>query len=226
MKKPEQSNQPGPTQFARHVEALRARLQSTSHFIQPEELAARTGAQYTANIPGQGQFTLNIWGQRVIFSFPTCIGYAAHSNDPLPNQTQALLLYYFINADGTPPVAKWISFADLPDGRFYNQAFQGYSGAELARAFQNDLEGFITAARSVSGTRLESNLQIPGDAAFCFQALPRITVAVAYWLGDDDFPASAQVLFEATAPHYLPTDVCAILGSTLTRRLIRSKPAI
>jgi len=44
-----------------------------------------------------------------------------------------------------------------------------------------------------------------------------------YWQGDEDFPSTCQVLFDASASHYLPTDAYAILGSTLTRRLIKTK---
>jgi hypothetical protein len=225
MKQPNPTDQPGPTQFTLHVEALRARLQDMSEFNEPEQLAARTGSQYTSNQPGQGQFSLAVWGQRVHLSFPTYIGNSAETSDPLPQTTQALVLYYFITADGTIPEARWISFGDLPDGRFYNQAFQGYTGAELARKFKNDLDDFTSAAASASGRRIGPEPQIPGDITFSFQALPRVSVAAAYWLGDEDFPSSAQILFETTAPHYLPTDVCAYLGSALTRKLIQTKQA-
>jgi hypothetical protein len=43
---------------------------------------------------------------------------------------------------------------------------------------------------------------------------------VVYWLGDEDFPPSARVLFDASAGQHLPTDAFALLGSTLTHRLI------
>jgi len=125
------------------------------------------------------------------------------------------LLYYFSLADGCRLAHTWISFADLPDGRFYNQAFQGYTGKELAQAFQNDLAAFERAAVSLNGERVAL-----GGAAFAFQALPRAPLCAVYWPGDEDFPASAQALFDAAASHYLTTDAYAILGSTLTRRLI------
>jgi hypothetical protein len=51
--------------------------------------------------------------------------------------------------------------------------------------------------------------------------LPRLSILVAYWSGDEDFPTSVQVLFESSTPHYLPTDVCAYLGSSLTRMLLK-----
>jgi hypothetical protein len=131
---------------------------------------------------------------------------------------QALLLYYFNIADGFPIQNRWIAFSDLPDGRFYNQAFQGYTGNELARAFQNDMPAFELAAQSLQGVR-----QPLGSASYLYWALPRVPILVVYWLGDDEFPASAQLLFDASASHYLTTDSFAILGSTITRRLIAAR---
>ncbi len=102
------------------------------------------------------------------------------------------------------------------DGRFYNQAFQGYTGAELQRHFKNDPEALRQAALNASGSLIEDS---PGDFAFYFQALPRFPLLLVIWEGDEDFPPSFQLLFDAAAAHYLPTDACAILGSSLTSRL-------
>jgi len=85
----------------------------------------------------------------------------------------------------------------------------------LARRFGNDLSAFEGAASRLDGMKLGY-----GDAAFAFHVLPRVMLAVVYHLGDEDFPATCQILFDASVSHYLPTDVCAILGSMLTRRLL------
>jgi hypothetical protein len=58
-----------------------------------------------------------------------------------------------------------------------------------------------------------------GDASFAFDALPRVRVAAVYYAGDEDFPASANVLFDESASHYLPTDALAGVGSALVDRL-------
>jgi hypothetical protein len=42
---------------------------------------------------------------------------------------------------------------------------------------------------------------------------------VVTWEGDEDFPSTYQILFDAAVSHHLPTDACAILGSILTHRL-------
>jgi hypothetical protein len=58
------------------------------------------------------------------------------------------------------------------------------------------------------------------DAAFAFQALPRLALAVLVWAGDEEFPAQASVVFDAAAGHYLPAEDLAGLGELLARRLI------
>jgi hypothetical protein len=60
-----------------------------------------------------------------------------------------------------------------------------------------------------------------GDASFLFRTLPRLWMAVVLYLADDEFPANANVLFDATASHYLPTEDLAVLGGLLAGRLIR-----
>ncbi len=129
-----------------------------------------------------------------------------------------MLLYYLLTADGAPLTGKWVSFADLPDGRMYNAAFQGYSGDEIVKQFGLDLEGFKSACSKAGGEPVDV-----GSASFVFQALPKVPLMLTYWLGDEDFPSSCKVLFDEFVSHYLPIDACAILGSTLTGRVIRAK---
>jgi hypothetical protein len=144
------------------------------------------------------------------------IGYNTH-DDQLPNFQQASLLYYLRTADGTPIKNKWVSFADLPDGRMYNAAFQGYSGDEIVKVFGFDLDAFKSACLVAGGKPVDI-----GSASFTFQALPRVPLMLTYWLGDADFPSSCKILFDESACHYLPIDACAILGSMLVRKLSHS----
>lgn len=215
---------PGPIEFqrleqrfAQRLETLRAQLVSA----EPAQVAQSCGAQYkpggTEDAP-QSQISLEFWGHAIRITCPEWIAYPEGGYKPLSAFDQALLLYYLTTADGEPLSQEWISFSDLPDGRFYNQAFQGYTGKELARAFHNDQTAFEAAAQVQGGVRYPL-----GSAAFAFLALPRVPLLAVYWQGDEDFPSTCQVLFDAAASHYLPTDAYAILGSTLTRRLIKTK---
>jgi hypothetical protein len=129
-----------------------------------------------------------------------------------------MLLYYLHTADGIDLADRWIGFRELPDGGFYNQAFQGYSGDLVAQRFNDDLEAFHSAARQIGGFQLTSL----APAAYSFSPLPCIRLALALWPGDEDFPSRAAVLFDAHADHYMTTDGLALLGSGLARRVIRA----
>jgi hypothetical protein len=85
----------------------------------------------------------------------------------------------------------------------------------------NDEGGFAAAAGAIHGRELSTGGQL-GDRAFAFRALPHVSLLVVCWLGDEDFPPSYRLLFDGAAKHHLSTDACAILGSGLTRRLIRA----
>lgn len=129
----------------------------------------------------------------------------------------ALLLYYFDRSDGAPLAGRWVAFGDLPDGRFYVQAFEGYTGSVLAGVFGDDLDGFCRAAQSLGGEAVGL-----GEAAFAYRVLPNLSVLAVCWLGDEDFPTRYQVLFDAAAANHMTTDGCAIVGSSLTRRLVKT----
>jgi len=204
----------GAAQFglAARVESLRQALEQ----VPPELLAERTGTRYQPLGLGRGEFHLGLFDAAVLVTYPGLEGIDS-SDDSLPLPTQAVLAYYFHTSDGTSLTGEWVSFADLPDGRTYNQAFQGYSGDVLVKVFGRDLNAFRAACEKCGG--MEAYL---GDASFLFYALPRMPLQITFWCGDEEFSSNCKILFDRAAPHYLPTDVCAIVGSMLTRCLVRA----
>lgn len=178
-------------------------------------VAALTGAEPH----GPSSLYLRFWDDEWLVSFPDA---AIHGliGQPCAPQTEVMLLYYLTHADGTTPAGRWIAFHELPSGMFYAQAFQGYSGNRLAGFFVNDIERFEGAAIDRGGERVDI-----GDAAFIFWPLPRVALVAQYWRGDDEFAPRANILFDASASHYLTTDGLAVLGSQLVSRIIKSPRA-
>jgi len=202
------------SRFSQRIDELCVALVTADPYI----LAAKSGINYTPIDKDTGELQLFIWNRHITINYPSFKAHDHKTGQELSLVDHAMLLYYLNHADGTPVEGRWISFSELPNGRFYNQAFQGYTGQVLARSFGNDPASFEFAAHNLAGVR-QFGL---GDLAYTFQALPRVSLLLVFWKGDEDFPASFQVLFDASASHYLPTDAYAILGSTLTRRLIKS----
>ena len=205
-----------PNQLARRVEEIKASLGA----LNPVFLADRIGASYTPGDENEGVFSMSYWGRDISLTYPDFTCKYMDNEEELGLMDQAMLAYYLATSDGTPLTGRWIAFSELPDGTFYTQAFQGYTGGELAKLFGNDIVGFTEAAASVRGSMPVSR-ESPGDAAQAYQVLPFVKLLVACWQGDEDFPSSYRVLFDAAAGRHLTTDAYAILGSMLTRRIIR-----
>lgn len=186
----------------------------------PERLAARTGSSYTPAGGSYGEFRLQVWGRDALIAFPDVATTWLDTAERVDPFSAALLAYYFETSDGAAEAGSRIAFSELRDGTFYAQAFQGYTGNELAKTFRSDANSFVDAAGALGG--LPEPL---GDRAFSFRVLPLVSAAVVCWLGDEDFGSSYRVLFDAAVGHHLPTDVCAVVGSELTRRLIAAHQA-
>lgn len=101
---------------------------------EPRDLASYTATLFDDAGEGSGEFRFPLWGREVILTYPALQVMDAHSKKDLSVFDQTMVLYYFSTCDGTPMAASWIAFSELPDGRFYNQAFQGYTGREVAKA--------------------------------------------------------------------------------------------
>jgi hypothetical protein len=184
----------------------------------PESLARRTGAIYTPINHASGEFRLTYWSRDVSIKFPEFSGVYVDSGTRLNTFDLTMLAYYFEVCDGQPMSGQWIAFNQIPGGLFYAQAFQGYSGDTLAKAFGNNAEAFQQANERLGGRR-----EFFGNLAYSYQVLPRVPIMVVCWLGDEDFPPSYRMLFDANAHHHLVTDAYAILGSQLTRNIIKNK---
>jgi hypothetical protein len=194
-------------------------LRSALRVLDPKRVAARSGASYLELGPDRGELHVPFWGNVCVLSFPESMGY--DHDEHLSDFHQTLLLYYLVTADGASLTGKWVSLAGLPNGLLYNASFQGYTGAEIVKAFGSNLEAFKTACIKTGGIQADV-----GSASFVFQALPRVPVMLTFWLGDEDFASACNVLFDESASHYLPVDGCAILGSMLTQQVIRFQNAL
>jgi hypothetical protein len=156
----------------------------------PDQLAEQSGAYYLELGQGRGEFHLALLGTPIVVTYPDFHAFTINTDAHLPAFKHALVLYYFLHSDGTPPSGKRISFSDLPGGRIYSDAFQGYTGNELAKVFKMSIDQFCVACEKAGGSP-----NAFGDAAFYFRALPRMDLLVVYYLGDDDFSLNMQIAF-------------------------------
>lgn len=178
---------------------------------------ARCAAQAGCGLSPDG-VTVPFFGRPHLVTHPG--GDVSAGGAPAHVAVSILLLHYLLRADGTLPAGEWLAFRDLPDGMFYAASFAQRAEAPLAQAFGAGSGSGDGLARLRAAAALAGGLPLElADAAFAFQALPRLALAVLVWDGDEEFPAQGSVVFDAAAGHYLPAEDLAGLGGLLARRL-------
>ncbi len=185
--------------------------------LDPYMAALRAACDFRPGAQG-GQFELRYFGHAYVVQFPSIAVLDTAGNEP-DVTTRLVLLHYLIRADGAALADRWSAYRELPDGRVYDLAFQRRASLRLARVYGTDAQAFGVASRTLGGERLTF-----GDASYLFRVLPRVPMAVVLYLGDEEFGPAVNVLFDASAGHYLPAEDLAVLGSVLAGRLIKARP--
>jgi len=133
---------------------------------------------------------------------------------PLTITEEIMILHYLATADGTPLANRWISFKELPGGNIYTEPFTNRAIKPLVKFFGPEPTNLIQAAAQFQGTPLQL-----GDVGIMVSVLPMVPVALVLWEGDEEFPATGNILFDASAEHYLPTEDFAVLSGMLVNKL-------
>jgi hypothetical protein len=188
------------------LDRLRKRLAEHSF----DELIRRSGARRLDDL----RIGLRCVGRDYIVGYPDGIvldadGVAAEVS------TAILLLLYLLEATGRDLEGEWVSFEQLPGGAGYMGSFRGRVIGPVLRVFGSDPAALAKAAEALDGEPLAL-----GDVAVRLPALPRVPMAYVLWGGDDEFAASATVVFDASVEGYLDAEAATVLAELATRRLV------
>ncbi len=193
--------------------SARTRLWQALAALEPAEVGRRTLAE-----AGPGGYSLGFLDRRYRVE-PEAGRIGGPQADPLLEDAdfELLVLTYLTQAADTPAEGTWISEKDLPGGSQFFRGPHGLPLQPLLARFGEDLAGFRRAAERLGGNPLPY-----GDAAYGFTALPRIPAGCLLWVGDEEFPARAGLLFDRSLARHLPLDVVLALAHCLVLRLLEA----
>ncbi len=180
--------------------------------LNPEEVCERASCRYDEETKS---YILSIWGEEFAID-PHNATLDPASNDFPGLQEYMILfcLYYLLNAKAVDISNKWISEKDIPGGATFFRGPHEIPCHLLSRRFENDITAFKRECARLHGAPIDM-----ADAAFRFDITPRIPVAVLYWLGDDDFPPEAKLLYDKTITTHLAPDIVYALAVEICRRI-------
>jgi hypothetical protein len=157
-------------------------------------------------------FTLNLQESIITDNF----GQSAKYFNEWQIQLLSTLLTHYSTGALIPLSGKLTKFRDLPGGCAYEGAFIKRAIQPVADVFGKEPKELPKAAQLLGGTTLKL-----GDASTEIPALKGIPLTYILY-GAEEYPASANILYDESASNYLPTEDLAVLGEITTIRLIEA----
>jgi hypothetical protein len=127
------------------------------------------------------------------------------------------LLHYLLGTRETSLVGKRVSEKELKGGEMFFRGPHTLPVKGIIERFGKDPQGLIDRGLKLGGKRVEL-----GDASIELKAAPKIPVTYVLWAEDEEFPASASILFDPTIEEFLPLDIIYGAAILLSHRLLAS----
>jgi len=176
--------------------------------------ATESGTSYE-----EGKFTLQFYNRTFIIHHTDVKVEEDGSDEPVPMWIALLLMHYLIHSSGIPADGHWVTYRELPGATLFEKRFSQMAIQPLLNVYGNNAEGLKKAGESLGGLPMDRT----GDAACRFLALPKIPVSVILYLGEDEIPSTVNILFDAAASSYLPTEDLSYVGMYLAIALMKAK---
>ena len=180
-----------------------------------EEQSQWAGADFTSGDEGPS-VTVYYLGERYRVTFADGAVSPLGDTGELSLRERILVLHYLATASESMPTGRQITYRDLPSGIVYYPTFAKRTVDQLARNFGNRPELLLPAAEPIGGKAFDL-----GDAGVIIPAFSRVPITLALWRGDDEFPASANLLFDANIGDYLEPEGVTTICEVITWRLVR-----
>lgn len=131
-----------------------------------------------------------------------------------------ILALNYLGAESPEPPGGFVSFADMPEGRSYQSAFQGRVSGRLAGTVGRNTAEFRQAVDRVGGV---CSGREPMRCIFRF--FPLLEYQVVRYEGDEDFPVACNVLLSDNVLSILSLEDGIVAAEKLVSALQGKTPA-
>ena len=182
--------------------------------LTPDEIERRSLCQF--DVSG-GCFDIPSLGQRFRVSYPAGMIKWAMTEKDVPLDWALVLLNYLTSAKEKASAGQWVTYRDLPSGQVFYGNLERYVLKELSAWYACHDKNLLSAALDKAGF-----VPVLGSADLNMRIdfAPRVPVLLQFWDGDEDMPASSQMLFDRDAADQLHIEDLAVVCGIVRRWLI------
>jgi len=178
-----------------------------------ESLSRNSGARL---VKGKKALSLRLIDRDCVVDFESrTIRWSNHNAQELGKHLQILVLHYLAGAGKAQIANRLVTYRDFEGGAIYYPAFKVRSINRIVREFGSEPSTLQHLGDAVKAERVE--LATVGMRAYFF---PKLPIVIALWMGDEEVPSSANILFDANAGNIMPTEDLSVAAGVLVGRLI------
>ena len=182
----------------------------------PKQMADLAGAQVLAGPGDACRLKLSFLGAPYLVEIGEQVDVVREdSKTEVPLPEKIVMAHYLLRASNRGQTGNLITYRQIPDGKFYFDAFQRRARDPFVATFGSRPDLFRKCAGMLGAEPVES-----GDVAMNFRVLPKISIRLVLWAGDEEFPPEGTILFDESIRVQLPVEDIAVLSGMLVYRLM------
>ena len=179
--------------------------------IDPHEAARRCRIAYDS---GKERFEISIFGASHYLSFPQGILTDADGNETSEYAVLTLIFRHLTEFCYRQPQGRLLSYREIPWGEVFFPNFSVTCIKDLADFFGSDLNSFHLAMSRIPSVKTDM-----GDASFRFSFIEDYGITFILWESDEEFPPSAQILFDDNFPYAFSAEDIAVIGEIAVSKI-------
>jgi len=175
-----------------------------------EEKAAALGIPVENN-----SIHITYYSRQYLLDFITGDIISLSENSEIPFWDKMFIYHLFWYSSDSPLASKeYIPFQDIPGTKVFYAAFQK-SIPPFTTHFNGRIDAFCNACENLGG------IKIPyGDAGYSIPIWGNLYLQIIFWDGDDEFPASATILFDKNICQFTHPETVVIIGDDGIRAVL------
>lgn len=170
---------------------------------------ATRAAELGLPAPENDKITLRVFGKEMELDSDFNLT-VKETGEPSRPDDRILLLHFLQNEFPVKRTEELISFRELPGGQFYLGPFQSRSVKPLVGRIKNDLDLLKKNLDRFDWEKAELK-----DFSARIHVFADIYVTLVYHLGDEEFKADADVLFDYSIKHLFVTEDPAVIAGRI-----------
>lgn len=181
----------------------------------PLHFCRLSDAQFIEKEGGSALIKLKFLNRIINITWPD-FSFYQDSDEEVRIKEKILILHYLNGSKIEKITGEWITYQDIPSGRFYLDAFNRRVKYPLINAFGDKPDKLPLLAKEL----FEADTSSIGDTSVLIQAFPKIPVTLVIWKGDDEFSSDGTILFDNSIQNILSAEDISELTSQIVYPLI------